>query len=815
MSRQSNSARRTPRAWAAWTARALSATLITAMILPVGAPAVQAAAPQPLGPQPATGAQQAGQEQAVVRPGGADLYDVPGGAVLAQLEAVSFVTLYGRSEDAKWVVVSTVDGQTGWVAVAQLITYNTNALPVMIGEAPAAGATQQPAPTATRMPPTPTRVPPTPTPTPVPPTPTPTPVPPTATPVPTLAPTTAPTAAPASAAARPRTNANAPALTDVVGVVGIDGAELYELPDGAVVKSLSVGTAITLIARDTASTWLRTRLSDGTLGWVLAESIVAFNVSGLPVAGSSDEAAAATEAPTVASSEISGGDQVAATAPAPAATPVAEESAADVPARTGALVGGMNAAATETPVAAAGDATESAAARPAPVANGRPLGTVLLTGGRLNLRANPRADALIVAKGLPREQFVLLGRDASGAWLQLELPASEGGSAWAAAAYIESDTVLDELPIVDGTGAAPAAESAVESAGADAASEAAATDAPVLPTPTVQAAAPASLANTGPTGLSGNLAFQDGRNNLYVYNLDTGEVRFLTNGYDPAISPDGTQVAFNRGGGDDNGIYTINIDGSDETKIWGEGEILRSAKWSPDGERIAFTRLAGSWKCYDIQFIGCKTLRQLIQDFPFLVIPQVRRAFLKDVERLEFPNWGLSRVYSDGSKEFRDINALDSAVAPDWNEAGIVYQNAAGFDITEDTPEGKTVEMLRADWVHDPDWQPNGGYVLFMSKEGTHWEIFRITPDGGGETALTRPQTTLVDELPSNVAPAWSYDGTQIVYLSSRRADEDTGPWQLWVMNADGSGKRPLATGVEIDYSYASEQVVSWGPQVK
>ena len=50
----------------------------------------------------------------------------------------------------------------------------------------------------------------------------------------------------------------------------------------------------------------------------------------------------------------------------------------------------------------------------------------------------------------------------------------------------------------------------------------------------------------------------------------------------------------------------------------------------------------------------------------------------------------------------------------------------------------------------------------------------------------------LVDELPSNVAPAWSYDGTQIVYLSSRRADEDTGPWQLWVMNADGSGQTRL-----------------------
>ncbi len=789
MSQQSNSARRTPRGWAAWTARALSLALVASMILPLaGAPVAQAAAPL------AAGTQQGAQEQAVVRPGGADLYDVPGGAVTGKLEAISFVTLYGRNDDATWVVVSTADGQTGWVAVKDLITYNTAALPVMMGEAPAAGEAQQPTP----VPPTPTPVPPTATPVP----PTPTPVPPTATPVPPtptpVPPTPTPAATAVSGVTRPRTDSSAPALSDVVGVVGIDGADLLDAPAGNVVKALSVGTAITLVARDEAGQWLRTRLSDGSMGWVTADSIVAFNTTRLPVVDGEAVAAPAAESSA----------ETVTTAPTPTA-----------PARTGALV---PAAPTFAPAAApaAAPVVAESAVRPAPAANGRPLGTVLLTGGRLNLRADPSADSLIVAKGQPREQFVLLGRDATGAWVQLELPATEGGSAWASASYIESSVPVDQLPVIDGssTTVAPERSAVTSSATAPAATEPATTGsaAPVvLPTPTESAAQPASLSSTGPTGLSGNLAFQDGRNNIYIYNLDTGAVRFLTNGYDPAISPDGTQVAFNRGGGDDNGIYTINLDGREETKIWGEGEILRSPKWSPDGDWIAFTRLAGSWKCYDIQFIGCKTLKQLIQDFPFLVIPQFRRAFLKDVERLEFPNWGLSRVASDGSGSFRDINALDSAVAPDWNNGGIVYQNAAGFDITEDTPTGQTKEALRADWVHDPDWQPNGGYILFMSKEGTHWEIFRVNTEGKGETALTRPQTTLVDELPSNVSPAWSFDGTQIVYLSSRRADEDEGPWRLWVMNADGSGKRVLDLGVEIDYSYASEQVVSWGPQVK
>jgi Tol biopolymer transport system component len=323
-------------------------------------------------------------------------------------------------------------------------------------------------------------------------------------------------------------------------------------------------------------------------------------------------------------------------------------------------------------------------------------------------------------------------------------------------------------------------------------------------------AAEVPLSSSGPTGYTGNLVFQDGIDTIYRFNLATGDLRRLTSGYDPAISPDGRTVAFTRGGGADNGIYTIGIDGSNERKIWGEGELLRGPKWSPDGERIVFSRLTGSYKCFDIKFIGCKSLRQLIAEFPFLIFPEARRAFLKDVDRLEFPNWGISRVAAEGG-DFRDIAALDSAVSPDWNEAGIVYQSTAGIEVTEDTPTGDTRAIFQEDWDHDPDWQPNGGFMLFQSKEGSHWEIWRITPEGTGIVALTRPQTTLVDQLPSNVAPAWSYDGAQIVYLSSRDDNEDTGPWRLWVMNPDGSNKRRLPIDVPIDYSFASEQVVDWG----
>nr|HMN27313.1 hypothetical protein [Caldilineaceae bacterium] len=67
------------------------------------------------------------------------------------------------------------------------------------------------------------------------------------------------------------------------------------------------------------------------------------------------------------------------------------------------------------------------------------------------------------------------------------------------------------------------------------------------------------------------------------------------------------------------------------------------------------------------------------------------------------------------------------------------------------------------------------------------------------------------DQLPSNVAPAWSPDGQHIVFLSNREANHEAGNWRLWVMDADGSNQRPLPIDVPITYNYGLEQMVSWG----
>lgn len=171
-------------------------------------------------------------------------------------------------------------------------------------------------------------------------------------------------------------------------------------------------------------------------------------------------------------------------------------------------------------------------------------------------------------------------------------------------------------------------------------------------------------------------------------------------------------------------------------------------------------------------------------------------------------------VVDTNGQNHHDIASLNSAKAPDWSDGGIVYQSTAGLQRTADTADAAN-QLVAFDYLkpyyYDPDWQPGGGQIAFQVKGAAQWEIYVVNPDGSGMTALTRPVTTLVDELPSNVAPAYSPDGQQIVFLSNRGDDNAAGAWRLWVMDADGSDQRPLPIDVAIEYTYGLEQVVSWG----
>jgi TolB protein len=115
-------------------------------------------------------------------------------------------------------------------------------------------------------------------------------------------------------------------------------------------------------------------------------------------------------------------------------------------------------------------------------------------------------------------------------------------------------------------------------------------------------------------------------------------------------------------------------------------------------------------------------------------------------------------------------------------------QAAGGVsEIWKMKPNGEKQEQVtdlgaRSLW---PDFSPDGSKIIFMSQPagapaGTPFQLYLINSDGSGLVPLTDTPWT-------NEEPAFSPDGSRIAYLST-----ESGVMQVWVMNADGSSRTQL-----------------------
>jgi hypothetical protein len=117
---------------------------------------------------------------------------------------------------------------------------------------------------------------------------------------------------------------------------------------------------------------------------------------------------------------------------------------------------------------------------------------------------------------------------------------------------------------------------------------------------------------------------------------------------------------------------------------------------------------------------------------------------------------------------------------PDWSNDGQRIVFKANTLVIVDRAGGNVRQLTSDPSDSSPDWSPAGGKIAFTRDTGGNWDIWVINADGSGETRLTTDDS--VDGL-----PAWNPEGTHIAFLSNRG-----GTWAIWVMAADGSGQRKL-----------------------
>ncbi len=335
---------------------------------------------------------------------------------------------------------------------------------------------------------------------------------------------------------------------------------------------------------------------------------------------------------------------------------------------------------------------------------------------------------------------------------------------------------------------------------------------------------------------SGKLVFQaQSGGGIYVVNADGTGLKYVTNGIDPQLSPDGEKIAFTRWE-PEYALFTINVDGTGE-QSWAKGwRQMKSPTWSADGSSLTFSWQNGGRLNDEEKRID---LAKAAQNENGVNVPSNAR----DVEiengilKYRIPadaNWYLKQV-NLANGQLQDLAAGQYAYSPTGNPAKtheLIYTFGGGGIAMYDTQSntGRPVTTDARDRA--PVISPDGSRVAVSYWQDGNWEVYIMNLDGSNRQRLTSTPITVLAEqnqlvsqfvdgkerlVPAenkkwnNAAPAWSPDGKQLTFMTDR-----SGKWEIWIMNADGSNQRPMfpngaLNSLTFNYAGVDERMISWG----
>jgi len=337
---------------------------------------------------------------------------------------------------------------------------------------------------------------------------------------------------------------------------------------------------------------------------------------------------------------------------------------------------------------------------------------------------------------------------------------------------------------------------------------------------------------------SGTLVFQtQSGGDIYVVNADGTGLRRLTHGLDPQLSPDGSQVVFTRWEPRYE-LFTIDIDGSNEQAWTSNWRQMKSPTWTADGTSLVFSwqnggRLEGERKRIDLleAALDGDSPRIHPDAIGFEQGVDDGRPYLTYYVPAD-AHWWLKQVNLQ-TGQLTDLLTEMHSYGPTGHptDAGqLIYRGDNGLalhNLVTQTDQPLTRDARD----HTPVISPDGSKIVVSYWQDDHWEVHTMNPDGTGRQRLTSTPITVLAEnrqLTSevvagkerfvagetaawnNAAPTWSPDGSQIAFVTDR-----TGQWEIWIMNADGSGQRPMFTsgaldGLTLNYAGVDERMLSW-----
>jgi dipeptidyl aminopeptidase/acylaminoacyl peptidase len=284
------------------------------------------------------------------------------------------------------------------------------------------------------------------------------------------------------------------------------------------------------------------------------------------------------------------------------------------------------------------------------------------------------------------------------------------------------------------------------------------------------------------------------------------DVYALTSVGDPRLSPDGRRVAYVVSRTDEEAnayrtaIWVAPLDGSEEPRQFTSGERSdHSPRWSPDGRRIAFVsnrdgedEKKAHGELYVLPADGGEPRR--LTDGKESVDAIV---WSPDSSRIAFARRVPDEAYEEEDERRRPPRRFTRVFFKLDSVGWIGDRRKHVFVVGVDG--GDERQLTDGDSENEaPAWSPDGSRIVFTSMRGDRWDVdfveslyeLEVDSEGAEPRRLTLP-----DESASTAS--FSPDGTLIAYL--RSPEDGTFPHhgQIAVMRSDGSDRRVLTASLD------------------
>ena len=277
--------------------------------------------------------------------------------------------------------------------------------------------------------------------------------------------------------------------------------------------------------------------------------------------------------------------------------------------------------------------------------------------------------------------------------------------------------------------------------------------------------------------------------------------------YNPAVSPDGTRIAFVRGiNGATADLHVVSFGGGAPVRVTWDNQDLVGVDWSADGQSLVYaTDRAGGYTIWRVGIDGGEP-QLLVGGAAKLKHPSVARSS----GRLAYESWSyeinlwesavVDRLELEGdlSAGLRPVVRTSDQwnhspdLSPDETQLAFVSTRSGNAEVWISDRNGGNARQLtkfgRAS-MRTPRWSPDGKTILISAAVNGRPDLYAID-------VVSSAMTRLTDDDEDEVAPAWSADAASVIF--GARAG---GTWQLMRMNIADRARRQLTT----DGGYAAQ----------